>query len=148
MTVKCYDFLPLFFWWSLKGATDWKCNFDEWFSLRIILLALSSGARFWKVPDLFERISGGIILFSCIFKTNTSRGTKLWNYFDLYSLYNIMKRPALQKKQVGALRMAFQARKVFETFEKRASGESANGSSAACIVLCASALTTASQTHW
>ena len=56
-----------------------------------------------------------------------------------------MKRPALQKKQVGALRMAFRARKVFETFEKRASGESAKGSSAACIVLCASALTAASK---
>ena len=31
-----------------------------------------------------------------------------------------MKRPALQNKQVGALRMAFRARKVFRTFEKRA----------------------------
>mgnify|MGYP007094278915 CR=1 FL=1 len=31
-----------------------------------------------------------------------------------------MKRPALQDKQVGVLRMAFRARKVIETFEKRA----------------------------
>ena len=31
-----------------------------------------------------------------------------------------MKRPALQNKRVGVLRMAFRARKVFETFEKRA----------------------------
>ena len=30
-----------------------------------------------------------------------------------------MKRPALHNKQVGVLRMAFQARKVFGTFEKR-----------------------------
>ena len=33
-----------------------------------------------------------------------------------------MKRLALQNKQVEALRMAFRARKVFGTFEKRASG--------------------------
>ena len=33
-----------------------------------------------------------------------------------------MKRPALQNKQVGVLRMAFRARKVFGTFEKRAPG--------------------------
>ena len=36
-----------------------------------------------------------------------------------------MKRPALHNKQVGVLRMAFRARKVFRTFEIRApdSGE-------------------------
>ena len=34
-----------------------------------------------------------------------------------------MKRPALQNKQVGVLRMAFRARKVFGTFEKRTPGE-------------------------
>ena len=33
-----------------------------------------------------------------------------------------MKRPALQNKQVGVLQMAFRARKVFGTFEKRAPG--------------------------
>ena len=31
-----------------------------------------------------------------------------------------MKRQALQNKKVGVLRMAFRARKVFGTFEKRA----------------------------
>ena len=31
-----------------------------------------------------------------------------------------MKRPALQNKQVGVLRMSFRARKVFGTFEERA----------------------------
>ena len=31
-----------------------------------------------------------------------------------------MKRPALQNKRVGVLRMAFRARKVFETSEQRA----------------------------
>ena len=33
-----------------------------------------------------------------------------------------MKRSALQNKQVAVLRMAFQARKVFGTLEKRAPG--------------------------
>ena len=33
-----------------------------------------------------------------------------------------MKRPALQNNQVGVLRMAFRARKVLGTFEKRAPG--------------------------
>ena len=33
-----------------------------------------------------------------------------------------MKRPALQKRRVGILRMAFRARKVFGTFEKRVLG--------------------------
>ena len=33
-----------------------------------------------------------------------------------------MKRPALQNKQVVVLRMAFRARKVIGTFEKRAPG--------------------------
>ena len=51
--------------------TDYKCQ----------------GARFSKVPRLFGRNSGDIIL--CIFKTKASRGTKLCSYFDFYSLYNI-----------------------------------------------------------
>ena len=33
-----------------------------------------------------------------------------------------MKRPALQNKQVGVLQMAFRARNVFGTLEKRAPG--------------------------
>ena len=33
-----------------------------------------------------------------------------------------MKRPALQTKRVGVLRIAFRARKVFGSFEKRTPG--------------------------
>ena len=33
-----------------------------------------------------------------------------------------MKRPALQNKRVGVLRIPFRARKVFESFEKRTPG--------------------------
>ena len=35
-----------------------------------------------------------------------------------------MKRPASQNKRIGVLPMAFRARKVFGTFEKRAPGPS------------------------
>ena len=41
---------------------------------------------------------------------------------NVYSLYNIQKRPPSQNKRVGVLRMTFRARKVFGTFEKRAPG--------------------------
>ena len=43
-------------------------------------------------------------------------------YLFLFPLQH-MKRPALQNKQVVVLRMAFRARKVLGTFEKRALGE-------------------------
>ena len=39
-----------------------------------------------------------------------------------------MKRSALQNKRVAVLRMAFRARKVFGTFEKRAPGHNKGGS--------------------
>ena len=42
-------------------------------------------------------------------------------FLFLFPLQHI-KRPALQNKQVVVLRMAFRARKVFGTFEKRAQG--------------------------
>ena len=57
------------------------------------------GACFSKVPKLFGRISGDI--------------------FSLF-LLQYMKRPASQNKQVVLLQMAFRARKVLGTFEKRA----------------------------
>ena len=53
----------------------------------------------------------------CIFKTKASRGTKLCSYFNFYFAIQHMNRPALQSKQVGVSRMAFQALKVFGTFE-------------------------------
>ena len=43
-----------------------------------------------------------------------------------------MKRPALHNKRVTALRMAFWARKVFGTFEKRAPDLYAHADDAAC----------------
>ena len=57
-----------------------------------------------------------------ILKTKASRSTKLCTYFNFYSLYNIW--PTLQNKRVAVLRMAFQARKVFCTFQKQVSGPS------------------------
>jgi len=37
-----------------------------------------------------------------------------------------MKRPALQNKRLGVLRMAFRAQKVFGTFEQRAPERDSN----------------------
>jgi len=75
------------------------------------------GARFSKVLILFGRISGDNSLF---FKKKASRRRHetlqlLW----FLSPSQHIKRPALQKKRVGVLRMAFRNRKVFGTFEKR-----------------------------
>ena len=75
---------------------------------------------FSKVPKLFERISGAIILFVPS-NEGVSRHETLQLFWFLFPLKR-MKRPALQNKQVVVLRMAFRARKVFGTFEKRAPG--------------------------
>ena len=42
--------------------------------------------------------------------------------FQFFTALQHMKRPALQNKRVGVLRMAFRARIVLGTFEKRAPG--------------------------
>ena len=77
------------------------------------------GACFSKVPKLFGCISGDIILFvSSKLRRLEARN---FAFLVLFSLQH-MKRPALQNKQVGVLRMAFRERKVFGTFEKRAPG--------------------------
>ena len=75
-----------------------------------------SGACFSKIPKLFGRISGDTILFV----SSKQRRLEERN-FEI--TFVIMKRPALQNKQVVLLRMAFRARKVLGTFEKRAPGQ-------------------------
>ena len=79
-----------------------------------------SGARFSKVPKLFGHISGDIILFVSLQR----RRLKARNFVVILILFPLqhVKRPALQNKRVGVLRMAFRARNVLGTFEKRASG--------------------------
>ena len=75
---------------------------------------------FSKVPTLFGRLSGDIVL--CIFKAKASRNTKLCTYFNFYPVYKRMKRPTLQNRRVAVLGMAFRARKGFGCFKKRAPG--------------------------
>ena len=79
-------------------------------------------ACFSKVPKLFGRISGDIILFV----SSKLRRLEARNFAVIFIVIPFilqhMKRPALQNKQAGVLRMAFRARKVFGTFEKRAPG--------------------------
>ena len=78
----------------------------------------SSGVRFSKVPKLFGRITGDIILFD-LQNEGVSRHETLKLFSFLFTLQH-MKIPDLQNKRVGLLRTAFRARKVFGTFEKRA----------------------------
>ena len=55
----------------------------------------------------------------CIFKVRASRGTKLCSYFNFCFPLQHMRRPVLQNKRVGDLKMAFRTRNVFETFKER-----------------------------
>ena len=72
------------------------------------------GGCFSKVPKLFGRISGDVILF-------VSQNETLQLFLFLFLLQH-MKRPALQNRQVALLRMAFRARNVLGTFEKQGPG--------------------------
>ena len=78
------------------------------------------GACFSKVPKLFGRILGDIILFV----SSKRRRLEARNFPVIFIFIPLqhMKRPALQNKQVVILRMAFRARKVLGTFDKRALG--------------------------
>ena len=81
---------------------------------------MSPGACFSKVPKLFGRISGDIILSV----SSKVRRLEARNFAVILFLFPLqhMKRQALQNKLDGVLRMAFRARKVFGTFEKRVLG--------------------------
>ena len=78
------------------------------------------GVCFSKVPKSFGRISGDIIPFVSSKRWRLGHET-LQLFLFLFPLQHI-KRPALQNKQVVVLRMAFRARKVLGTFEKRPPG--------------------------
>ena len=75
-----------------------------------------SGARFSKVPKLFGRILGDIILFVSVKR----RCFEARNFFLFLFRLQYMKRLASQNKWVRVLLMAFRTRKVFGTFEKLA----------------------------
>ena len=78
-----------------------------------------SGSLFSKVPQLFGRISGDMILFVSSKRRRLRRHETL--QLLLFSLQHI-KGSALRNKRVGVLQMAFRTRKVFGTFEKLAPG--------------------------
>ena len=77
-----------------------------------------SGARFSKAPRLF-----GWHNSLCIFKTKVFRVTKLWSYFNFYSLYNIWNDQLYRIGGSEFHEFALRARKVFGSFEKRAPGQ-------------------------
>ena len=80
-------------------------------------ISKSPGARYSKSLETFRAHFGRPNSF-CIFKTKASRGTKRCSYFDFYFLYNMWKD---QLYRISG--SEFRARKVFGTFEKRASGQ-------------------------
>ena len=66
-----------------------------------------------KVLKLFGHILSDMILFV----SSKQRDLEARN-FAVFICFQHMKTTALQHNQVGVLQMAFQAQKVFETFEK------------------------------
>ena len=83
-------------------------------------LTRKPGAFFLKVPKLFGRISGDIILFV----SSKRRRLEAQNFAVIFIFIPFPKyeKTSLQNKQGGVLQMAFRARKVFGTFEKRSPG--------------------------
>ena len=90
-------------------------------SRNVVKFKVSPRACFSKVPKLFGRISGDIKFSMYLQNEGVLRHETLQLFLFLFPLRH-MKRPALQNKQAGVLRMAFRARKDFGTFEKRAPG--------------------------
>ena len=88
-----------------------QCHNDDTILKTCQTLTIRPGAYFSKVPKLFGRISGDIILFVSS-KRRRLEARTLQLFLFLFPLQHI-KRPALQNKQV---------RKVLGTFEKRAPG--------------------------
>jgi len=77
---------------------------------------LNSGACFSKVPKLFGRISGDIILFFSKRRRPKHETLQLSSF--LFLLQRHMKRPALQNKQAVILRMAFSGPKSSGDFRE------------------------------
>ena len=80
-----------------------------------------SATRFSKVPKLFGRVSGDLILLTYLQNEGVSRHEPLQSFSVVFPLQHV-KKPALQNQRFGVLRMAFRACKVFGTFEKQATG--------------------------
>ena len=90
------------------------CSVAEW---------LGSWGPFFESPETFRAHLG--LQCSCIFKLRGSNeGVSRHESLQLLSFlfpFLQMKRPTLQIKRVGVVRMAFRARKVFGTFRETGS---------------------------
>ena len=73
-----------------------------------------SRARFSKVPKLFRWHNHSF----CIFKTKASRDTTLCSHFYFLFSLQLMKRQALQNKQVGSFTNSFSGPKSFWDFRE------------------------------
>jgi len=83
-----------------------------------------SGACFSKVPKLFGRISGEIILFV----SSKRRRLEARNFASILTF-----SPFTTYEKTGFPELAFRARKVFRTFEKRAPGVMCGMSLLVCL---------------
>ena len=78
-------------------------------------------ARFSKVPKLFGRISGDIVLF--VFSKRRRLRARNLAVILIFLPFTTYEKTSFPNERVGVLGTAFRARKVFGAFEKRATGE-------------------------
>ena len=97
------------------------------------LLFCRPGACFSKVPKLFGRIPGDIILFV----SSKRRRLEARNFAVIFTFipFTSYKKISFTNKQVVVLRVAFRARKVLGTFEKRAPDEERGSTDCTCSVI-------------
>ena len=79
-----------------------------------MLRATQARGLFLESPETFRATQFSLYLQN----EGVSRHETLQLFLFLFPLQH-MRRPALQYKQAGVLRMAFRVRKAFGTFEKR-----------------------------
>ena len=85
-----------------------------------ISLNIKPGACFSKVPKLFGRIPGDIILFV----SSKRRRLEARNFAVIFTFipFTSYEKTSFTNRQVVDLRVAFRVREVLGTFEKRAPG--------------------------
>ena len=114
---KIYDLpWPYFSPEVMVKFTKWaRGHFVTLIGFGVHLIRCNPGSRFSKVPKLFGRISGDIMLF-CLQNEGVSRHETLQLFYFLPPLEHL-KGLALQSRRVGVLRMAFRARKFSRTLK-------------------------------
>ena len=93
-----------------------------------LVLCLVAGEMFWRDQGPVSRKSRNfsgefrVTYFSLYLQNKSVSRHETLQLFEIVFPLQHIKRPALQNKRVAVLEMAFRARKVLGTFEKRAPG--------------------------